>query len=68
MIHHKVKPTNRNMIEDLLRPVLHTTWRFYLAVAILGAIVLTGLSTWMYQAYNGLVVTGDNWPVYWGFH
>jgi hypothetical protein len=19
----------------------------------------------MYQAYNGLGVTGDNWPVYW---
>jgi Ni/Fe-hydrogenase subunit HybB-like protein len=68
MIYPRVKATDRNMIQDLLRPVLHTTWRFYLAAAILGSIVLAGLSTWMYQAYNGLGVTGDNWPVYWGFH
>ena len=32
------------------------------------AIVLAGLSTWIYQMYNGLGVTGDNWPVFWGFH
>ena len=68
MKHPRVKPTDRNMIEDLLRPMLNTSWRFYVAVVILGGMVLSGLSTWMYQAYNGLVVTGDNWPVYWGFH
>ena len=37
-------------------------------VAVLGGIVLAGLSTWVYQMYNGLGVTGDNWPVFWGFH
>jgi Ni/Fe-hydrogenase subunit HybB-like protein len=68
MKHPRVKATDRNLIVDLLNPVLETSWRFYVAVAILGGIVLTGLSTWMYQAYNGLGVTGDNWPVFWGFH
>jgi molybdopterin-containing oxidoreductase family membrane subunit len=56
------------MTEDLLRPVLHTTKKFYALVALLGSGALAGLGTWMYQIYNGLGVTGDNWPVYWGFH
>jgi molybdopterin-containing oxidoreductase family membrane subunit len=54
--------------EDLLRPLLHTTWKFYVAVTILGALVLMGLLTWLYQMMNGLGVTGDNWPVFWSFH
>ena len=54
--------------EDLLRPLLHTTWKFYAAVTILGALVLMGLLTWLYQMMNGLAVTGDNWPVFWSFH
>jgi Ni/Fe-hydrogenase subunit HybB-like protein len=61
-------PDTHKMRDDLLRPVLETSARFYAAVAFLGAIVLTGLCTWFYQAYNGLGVTGDNWPVYWAFH
>jgi molybdopterin-containing oxidoreductase family membrane subunit len=59
---------SRQMTEDLLRPLLHTTKRFYGIVAVLGAIVAAGLCTWFHQAYYGLGVTGDNWPVYWGFH
>jgi molybdopterin-containing oxidoreductase family membrane subunit len=53
---------------DLLRPLLHTSWRFYLLVAIFGGFVLVGLSAWATQAYNGYGVTGINWPVYWGFY
>src|SRR5262245_25603405 len=54
--------------EDLLRPLLHTTWKFYVGVAVLGALVLMGLLTWLYQMMNGLGVTGDNWPVFCSFH
>jgi Ni/Fe-hydrogenase subunit HybB-like protein len=58
----------RQMTDDILRPVLQTTSKFYLIVALLGSIVLAGIGTWFYQVYNGLGVTGDNWPVFWGFH
>ena len=61
-------PDTHKLRDDLLRPVLETSVRFYVAVALLGSMVLAGVSTWFYQAYNGLTVTGDNWPVYWGFH
>ena len=33
-----------------------------------GGIVLAGVGTWFYQAYNGYGVTGIRWPVYWGFY
>src|SRR5262245_46736760 len=60
--------TDKQLTDDLLRPVLETSPKFYIAVVLLGGAVLTGLATWFYQAYNGLGVTGDNWPVFWGFH
>jgi molybdopterin-containing oxidoreductase family membrane subunit len=53
---------------DLLRPVLQTSWRFYLLVAVFGSVVLAGLSTWAAQMYLGFGVTGLGWPVYWGFY
>jgi molybdopterin-containing oxidoreductase family membrane subunit len=53
---------------DLLGPVLRTTRKFYIAVALLGGIVLCGLGTWGYQMYYGFGVTGYNWPVYWALH
>jgi molybdopterin-containing oxidoreductase family membrane subunit len=63
-----VHNSGSRLVNDLLRPVLETSWRFYAALAVLGGIVLCGVLTWGYQIYNGLGVTGDNWPVYWGFH
>src|SRR5437773_10515825 len=61
-------PDTHKLRDDLLVPVLETSPRFYLTVALLGAIVLAGLSTWFYQMYNGLGVTGDNWPVFRSFY
>jgi Ni/Fe-hydrogenase subunit HybB-like protein len=60
--------TARKMSDDLLRPLLQTSWRFYLLVAFLGAIVLTGLCTWAYQVYMGFGMTGINMPIYWAFY
>src|SRR5439155_6850870 len=58
----------RKLGDDLLRPLLRTSWRFYALVAFLGSIVLTGLCTWAYQVYNGFGITGINNPIFWGFY
>ena len=61
-------PAANALADDLLGPVLRTTRKFYLAVALLGSVVLCGLGAWVYQMYYGFGVTGYNWPVYWAFH
>jgi molybdopterin-containing oxidoreductase family membrane subunit len=58
----------RKMSDDLLRPLLQTSWRFYLLVAFLGSIVLMGLVTWFYQMWMGFGMTGINMPIYWAFY
>jgi molybdopterin-containing oxidoreductase family membrane subunit len=60
--------STRKIDDDLLRPLLQTSWRFYLLVAFLGSIVLTGLVTWAYQMWNGFGVSGINNPVFWAFY
>jgi Ni/Fe-hydrogenase subunit HybB-like protein len=54
--------------EDLLRPMLNTSARFYVLVACLGALVAAGLGSWLYQMYRGFGVTGIRWPVFWAFY
>jgi molybdopterin-containing oxidoreductase family membrane subunit len=61
-------PAARKISDDLLRPLLRTSWRFYLLVAVLGSIVLTGLCTWFYQMWMGFGITGINNPVFWAFY
>jgi molybdopterin-containing oxidoreductase family membrane subunit len=58
----------RRLNDDLLRPLMRTSWRFYLLVAFFGSIVLAALSAWLFQATTGFGVTGIRWPVYWGFY
>jgi Ni/Fe-hydrogenase subunit HybB-like protein len=58
----------RKLSDDLLRPLLETSWRFYALVAFLSAIVLMGLGTWAYQMFNGFGVTGINNPIFWAFY
>jgi len=58
----------RKLSDDLLRPLLQTSWRFYVLVVCLGSIVLTGLGTWAYQMYNGFGITGINNPIFWAFY
>ena len=58
----------RQLNEDLLRPLLQTSWRFYLLVALLGSIVAMGLGTWAWQVWNGFGVTGINNPIFWAFY
>ena len=60
-------PAPDRMNADLLRPLLNTSWRFYVVVALLGSIVLAGLGAWLTQMYFGFGISGIRWPVYWGF-
>src|SRR5438093_4739584 len=60
--------TARRINTDLLRPLLHTSWRFWALVVFLGAIVVTGLGTWVYQMWNGFGLTGIRWPIFWAFY
>src|SRR5205823_3683909 len=59
--------TAQKINDDLLRPLLQTSWRFYLLVSVLGAIVIAGLATWIYQMWMGFGITGINMPIYWAF-
>ena len=59
--HHRIAP-------DLIRPLIHTSWRFYLLVAIFGGVVFAALASWLTQMYMGFGITGIRWPVYWGFY
>ncbi|HEY6100677.1 MAG TPA: hypothetical protein VIW03_14665, partial [Anaeromyxobacter sp.] len=54
--------------EALLRPVLHTTWRFWAMAAVLGAVALWGANAYLVQFRWGLGVTGLNRPHYWGIY
>ncbi len=54
--------------EDLLRPLFHTSRRFFLALFLLGALVVGAFSAWGYQVYNGIGVAGIRRPVFWAFY
>jgi molybdopterin-containing oxidoreductase family membrane subunit len=54
--------------EDLLRPLFHTSWRFYTGAGILVAIGLAGIAAFLYQVNSGLGVAGITRPVFWGFY
>jgi Ni/Fe-hydrogenase subunit HybB-like protein len=54
--------------QDLLRPVFHTSRRYYALVFVLIAFGLPGMFAYLYQMYNGMGVAGITRPVFWGFY
>jgi hypothetical protein len=62
------QPTGSQINADLLRPLLLTSWRFYVMIAFFGAFVVAGLVAWLSQVYFGFGISGIRWPVYWGFY
>ena len=52
--------------KTVLGPLRHTTPKFMLAIAVLGAIFAWGAVMLVRQWVLGLGVTGLNRPVYWG--
>jgi Ni/Fe-hydrogenase subunit HybB-like protein len=59
--------SGNRLTNDLLHPLLNTSWRFYTLVVLLGAVVAAGLISWAAQMWLGFGVTGIKWPIYWGF-
>ncbi|MGH9337134.1 MAG: NrfD/PsrC family molybdoenzyme membrane anchor subunit, partial [Vicinamibacteria bacterium] len=59
---------NQRIDEVLLRPILHTTWRFYAVVLALSTVIATGLFFWTEQLRIGLWMAGMTQPVYWGVY
>src|SRR5207247_9887542 len=57
----------RKINEDLLRPLRQTSGWFFVVVALLGGIILTGVGAWLYQLSNGLAVAGFRWSFFCGF-
>ena len=57
----------QKITDDLLRPLLPTSWRFYVLVLVFGGIVSLGVGAFIYQVNRGIGVWGLNWPVFWAF-
>jgi Ni/Fe-hydrogenase subunit HybB-like protein len=58
----------RRISDDLLRPLLRTSWRFWALVVFLGSVVLMGLGSWVFQMSRGFGVSGVRWPIFWAFY
>jgi len=54
--------------QDLLRPVFHTSRRFYILVVVLVAFGIPGLFCYLYQMSDGMGVAGITRPVFWGVY
>src|SRR6266545_6315599 len=61
-------PAPEQVRSDLLRPLLQTSWKFYLLVAVLGSIVLAALTAWATQMTFGFGISGIQWPIFWAFY
>ena len=63
-----IEPESLGADAALLRPVLRTTWRFWVAAGVLFSFALLGIYAYIFQFRYGLGVTGLNRPVYWGVY
>ena len=59
--------TVEQMNQELLRPVMRTTWRFWATVAALGSVIAAAGVALGYQVWNGIGVWGIDRPVFWAF-
>jgi Ni/Fe-hydrogenase subunit HybB-like protein len=62
-----MEKTANQINDDLLRPLFHTSGRFFVAVGVLSTIVLAAAAAFGYQVYSGIGVWGLNRPVFWAF-
>jgi molybdopterin-containing oxidoreductase family membrane subunit len=62
--HYDAAAANAAMLSSTRPP----TWRWCLLALLLGAVVACGLYAFSYQVMTGMVVTGKNRPVMWGFY
>jgi Ni/Fe-hydrogenase subunit HybB-like protein len=58
---------SQKITDDLLRPLIQTSWRFYALVIVFGGILSLGVGAFAYQVTRGIGVYGLDWPVFWAF-
>lgn len=68
MSDQSVRLTDSQINADIMRPLLHTSHRFYVTIGVLALIVAWGAFAWGYQALTGMGVAGINRPVGWGIY
>ncbi len=67
MAHDDVPVLSEEQINrDILRPIVHTDWRFYLVVGVLLVIMAWGLFAFGWQLYWGMGVNGYTHGIFWG--
>ena len=59
--------TDRQINQDLLRPLFEHQLRYWMVVGALGIVVLVAMAAAGYMINRGIGVTGLNRPVMWGF-
>jgi Ni/Fe-hydrogenase subunit HybB-like protein len=63
------KPYRESELErTVLNPLRYTSMQFYLVMAVLGAVFMTGAILLFRQWWLGLGVTGMSRPIYWGIY
>src|SRR5277367_3681090 len=62
-----MQPTAEQIEQDLLRPLFHSSGKYWVAVAIAASLLLAGVAAFGYQLYSGIGVWGINSPVFWAF-
>ena len=60
--------TPEKINQDLLRPILKASPRYFAAVTFFALVVGAALGAWAYQIKTGMGVAGINNPVFWGFY
>ena len=68
IMQHAVDSEAEKVREDLLRPLFHTSWRFYALIAALVVIGIPGIVAFLHQIHSGMGVTGLDRPVFWGLY
>jgi molybdopterin-containing oxidoreductase family membrane subunit len=64
----QIEISDARINRELLHPLLNTSWRFYLLVALLGSLVLMGLTAWGLQMFYGIGLSGKNNPNFWALY
>jgi Ni/Fe-hydrogenase subunit HybB-like protein len=63
-----VQKTPEQINEDLLRPLMGASRRYWMTLAFLAGVVIAAAGAFAWQVYDGIGVAGIRRPVFWGFY